>query len=170
MKKPFLLLIDGMTGAGKSTVANLLAEKIPRVAIVGMDRVKRFISDFKRGLRDNSIARDITIEMTKKYLDHNISVIVDQPIKEKSELKQYENIARKYSIPIYKVQLFTSPKLAFKRILDRQKKLDIKVPITRIKKNISLYKNKGEEGFVAIDTSKKASKEVVKDILKLLSS
>ena len=77
MKQPFLLIIDGMTGAGKTTVSKSLSENIPRVAIIGMDKVKRFISDFERCERDNKIARDIVFEMTKKYLDNNISVIVE---------------------------------------------------------------------------------------------
>lgn len=170
MKKSFLLLIDGMTGSGKTTVSNLLSERTPRVATIGMDKVKRFISDFERCEKDNAIARDIIFEMTKKYLDHNISVIVDQPIKTEDELKRYEDIARKYSAPIYKVQLFTTPKLAFERVIKRQENREIKVPKERIKRNISLFKNKKDKGFFIIDTSKISSDQAAESIFNLFKT
>ena len=65
MKTPFILLLDGMTGAGKTTVSNTLAKKIPRIATFGLDTVKLLISDFERGDRDNNIGRDVVLAMTK---------------------------------------------------------------------------------------------------------
>lgn len=169
MNPIFLLIIDGMTGAGKTTVSKLLGENIPRIAIIGMDKVKRFISNFERGERDNKIARDIVFEMTKKYFDHNISVIVEQSFKSKNELQRYENITKKYLIPIYKVQLFANPKLAFKRVLSRQNDWTYKISKDRIKRNISLFENKKSQGFITIDTSEILKEEVVRKILKLLN-
>ena len=169
MKKHFLLIIDGMTGAGKTTVSKSLSENIPRIAIIGMDKVKRFISDFERGERDNKIARDIVFEMTKKYFDNNISVIVEQSFKSEEELQRYENLSQKYSIPIYKIQLFANPELAFERVLNRQSDWEHKVPKNRIKRNISLFENKESQGFVTIDTSEISNEEVARKILKLLN-
>ena len=168
MRQPFLLILDGMTGAGKTTISRLLSEHIPRVAVIGMDKVKRFISDFERGERDNTIARDIIFEMTKKYFDHGISVLVEQPFKSKEELKRYEVLCQKYSIPIYKVQLFANPKTAFQRVLGRQESREIKVPEDRIERNISLFENKKDRGFIVIDTSNISSKEINKRILKII--
>src|SRR3989344_6878236 len=111
MKTPFILIIDGMTGAGKSSVSKLLSKKLPRTAVIGMDKVKLFISDFERNERDNGIARNIIREMTKIYLDNEISVIIEQPIKSE-EVNIYESMAEAYSMPIYKTQLFTTPELA----------------------------------------------------------
>lgn len=168
MKQPFLLIIDGMTGAGKTTTAKLLSEEIPRVATIGMDKVKRFISDFERGERDNSIARDVVFEMTKKYLDHKISVIVEQPFKSKQELERYDELAQKYSLPIYKVQLFANPETAFQRVLNRQENLEIKVPKEHINRNIGLFENKKDEGFMVIDSSNLSSEQVKEKILKIM--
>lgn len=168
MKRPFLLMIDGMTGAGKTTVSHLLSEHIPRVAVIGMDKVKRFVSDFERGTRDNSIARDVIFQMTKAYLDHEISVIIEQPIKSDSELQLYEGLAREHAIPIFKVQLFTDPKTAFQRVVSRQENFEIKVPIQRIRRNISLFERKEDRGFCVIDTTAQSSEAVKEKILKLL--
>lgn len=159
-----------MTGAGKTTVSKILSEQIARVAVIGMDKVKRFISDFERGERDNSIAREIIFEMTKKYFDCGISVIIEQPFKSDAELKKYEDLASKYSFPVYKFQLFTTPKLAFKRVTSRQRDWKDKVPENRIKRNISLFQNRERKGFVTIDTSKIPSNVVADRILKFLNS
>ncbi|MDD3303000.1 MAG: zeta toxin family protein [Candidatus Gracilibacteria bacterium] len=164
MKQPFLLLIDGMTGAGKTTVSGLLSKEIPRLAVIGMDKVKRFISDFERGERDNGIAKDVVFEMTKKYLDYDISVIVEQPFKTYEELERYEEISKKYKIPLYKVQLFTSPEIALNRVLNRQKNLEFKISEDRIKRNIDFFEKK-DKGFLVIDTSDISSEEVKSKIV-----
>jgi thymidylate kinase len=140
------------------------------MAIIGMDKVKRFISDFERGERDNLIAKDIVFEMSKKYFEHSISVIVEQPFKSDDELKKYEDLAHKYSFPPYKIQLFTTPDLALERVRNRQKDWDDKCPEERVKRNISLFRNKGDNGFIAIDTSKISSDEVADKILEVLNS
>ena len=98
-----------------------------------MDKVKRFISDFKRCPEDNTIARDVIFEMTKKYIDHDLSVIIDQAFKI-DEIKKYENLANKHKIAFYKFQLFTSPEIAHIRILNRQKDFKDRVPKNEYKK------------------------------------
>jgi predicted kinase len=170
MGKTFLLLIDGMTGSGKTEVSKLLSEKTPRVAVIGMDKVKRFVSDFKRGERDNTIARDIVFEMAKKYLDYGISVIIEQTFRPKDkELKKYEDLARDYLVPIHKVQLFTDSEIALKRVLDRQKDWEIKVPENRIKRNISFFSSKENDGFFVIDTSDISIRETKEKILGIMN-
>lgn len=170
MNQPFLLIIDGMTGAGKTTSSMLLAEKIPRVAIIGMDKVKRFISDFERGERDNQIARDIVFTMTEKYFEHGISVIVEQPFKSDEELKKFEDLVKKYSFSLHKIQLFTSPELAFERVQNRQASRKNKNSEERIRRNIGLFENKAHKGFTVIDTSNISSFEVVNKIMEVLNS
>jgi len=163
--KQFLILLDGMTGAGKTTTSNLLSDQLPRTAIVGMDKIKRFVSDFERGTRDNAIARDVTFEMAKKYLDLGLSVIVDQPFKSIDEISIYEDLSSEYSIPCHKFQLFTNPDVALERVTERQKEWEIKVPEERIRRNISLYKEKSDLGFEVIDTTNIKPEMVVKTIL-----
>lgn len=169
MKKLFLLLLDGMTGVGKTTTSELLSKQIPRVATIGLDKVKLFISDFERGDRDNDIAREIVISMTKIYFDNSISVIVDQPIKTR-EIDIFENIARHYSLPIYKVQLFTSPEIAFERIMERMKSWVVPTSEEQVRKNIGFFKSKKDIDFVQIDTTSKQSEEVTEQILTILES
>lgn len=169
MQKPFLLLLDGMTGAGKTTVSAILSKNIPRVANIGIDRVKLFISDFERGDRDNNIAREIVLSMTKIYFESGISVIVEQPIKT-LEVPLFEEIAKKYSIPVYKVQLFTSPDVSFERIVERMKTWEKPTSEEQVRKNIASYKSKENLGFVQIDTTSIDSLSAAEKILSILNS
>ncbi len=164
------MILDGMTGSGKTETTMFLSEEMPRVAVIGMDKVKRFISDFKRGERDNAIARDVVFEMTKRYLDYGISVIVEQTFKSNDkELKKYEDLAKKHSLPLNKVQLFVNPKIALQRVLSCQKNWKIKVPESRIKRNISFFSSKENDGFLVIDTSNISVKEVGNRIKELIN-
>jgi predicted ABC-type ATPase len=162
--KKFLLLLDGMMGSGKTTTSRVLRGKLPRTAIIGMDTVKRYISDFERGTRDNLIARKVVAEMTKKFLDLDISVIIEQPIKDE-EVLIYEGIANSFSVPCYKFQLFTTPETAFNRVMERQIDSKNKNPEERVRNNISLFKNKSDLGFELIDTSNLKSEEPARIIL-----
>lgn len=154
-----------MTGSGKTTVSRILSEHLPRTAIIGMDRVKRFVSDFERGTRDNTIARDVVLVMAEKYLELGLSVIVEQPFKSAEEISIYENLAAKYALPCHKVQLFVSPEVAFARVINRQESRENKVPEERIRRNISLYEDKSGVGFKVIDTTEQVPAAVAKIIL-----
>lgn len=154
----FILLIDGMTGAGKSTIAKLLSQQFPRTAHLWIDRIKKFIGDFERGKRDNNIAREVIFAMVKTYLDLGISLIIEHPM-DSDEVSRYENLANELGIHISKVQLYTTPELAYQRITERQKDKEDKVPEDRILRNIGLFEKK--DGFVQIDTTSREVDEVV---------
>lgn len=153
MNKQFLLLLDGMMGAGKTTTTSILKEQLPRTAIIGMDRIKKFVSDFERNERDNNIARAVTIEMAKKYLELGLSVIVDQPFWDSADIQQYETIAKDHSVSFYKYSLFTTPEIAYQRAIARQQDWEYQLPEDRIKEVIALYKRDEALGLTAIDTT-----------------
>ena len=167
MDNQYILILDGMTGAGKTTTTKLLKEKISRTAIIGFDKIKWFISDFERSLRDNAIAKDVVEAMARVYLGHNLSVIIEHACVD-SEVARYEKLAKEKNLSLYKVQLYTNPEEAFRRVVERQKDIENKVPEERILRNISLFKNRESEGFTTIDTTITSPEEVVEIILSLV--
>ncbi|MCB9798548.1 ATP-binding protein [Candidatus Nomurabacteria bacterium] len=148
-----LILIDGMSGAGKTTTTKLLLEKLPRTAHVGMDVIKRLVSDFERGVRDNDIARAVTFAMAEKYLQLGLSVIVEQPFRTEKMVQEYEQLAKKHHINCHKYQIHADPKVAFERVVDRTKRNGGDLTKERAEKNISLFQSKKHLGFFMIDTT-----------------
>jgi len=87
-KHKFIFIIDGETGAGKTTVGKLIGSQIKRTVVFDMDQIKGQISDFKRGISDNEIVRDIVLRMAEGYCVHNLNIIIPQGILPKY-LSQY---------------------------------------------------------------------------------
>lgn len=164
--KQFLLLIDGMSGAGKTTTSKFLADEMPRTAIVGFDKIKKFVSDFERGVRDNTIARKVTFVMVEKYLDLGLSVIVEQPFKSEEEVSAYEKLTSDHDISCYKYQLCANPDVALQRVVKRTKENKGDLTKERAERNISFFKSREDLGFVVIDTTDRSSRYTAEMIIK----
>lgn len=162
--KQFVLLVDGMSGAGKTTVTKLLAEKLPRTAIVGFDKIKKFVSDFERGVRDNQIAREVTMVMVQKYLDLGLSVIVEHPFKTE-EIEFYAALANERHIPIYKFQLHADPDTALQRVIKRTRENNGDLPEDRARRNISSFEPRSHLGFTVINTTNARPQDIAEIIL-----
>lgn len=168
MNKNFILLLDGMGGAGKTTTSKFLADKVPRMATVGIDKIKRFVSDFERGVRDNQIAREVSFVMAEKYLDLGLPVVIDHPFRLKEDVEAYEKLAKKHDIPCYKYQLCADPDTALQRVIERTKETKGDLPEERAKQNISLFETHEDFGFTIIDTTdcspQHAAEQIIKDL------
>ncbi|KKW39539.1 MAG: hypothetical protein UY89_C0020G0003 [Parcubacteria group bacterium GW2011_GWA1_54_9] len=161
----FLVLIDGMSGGGKTTVTRLLAEKLPRTAIVGFDKIKKFVSDFERGVRDNQVAREVTMVMVQKYLDLGLSVIIEHPFKNEEEIDFYTKVASEREIPCHKFQLHADPSIALERVVKRTKENKGDLAEERARHNISLFQPRAHLGFKVIDTTDVKPEDITDTIL-----
>ena len=165
-----LIILDGMTGAGKTTATKNLSARISRLAIVGLDRYKWDISDFVRCEEDNNIAKEGVLALANVYLKNGLSVCIEQPVKTEQELRDYEGLASKYSIPIYEFQLLTDPEVAFARVKKRQENNppEKQVPDERIRRNIEFAQSKKDWGFKVIDTTNIDPARVLDEIIQRL--
>ncbi len=161
-----LILIDGMSGAGKTTTTLLLCKSLPRTAHIGLDRIKKYISDYERGARDNAIAREVVFAMAQKYLELNISVIVEQPFRTKDHISKYDTLAKEHAIPCHKLQFYTDPDIALSRVIERTRNSESTLTEAQAKKNIALFESFDTLGFTTIDTTTLSPEEVSEFILK----
>jgi adenylate kinase family enzyme len=165
--RKFLIIIDGPMGSGKTTVAQMLHKKLKRTAHIGLDRIKWFISDFKRIPQDNEIVRSVVAAMMKEYLKHNISVIVEQGMR-KERIEVLKRAAKKSGARYFAYQLDAPKPLLFKRIRERPKLSDRpRVSRARIERNYRAYQESHKNPIATVLNAEKLSaKEITNHILR----
>ncbi len=167
-KKINFILINGPMGSGKSTIVKLLHPKLKRTALLGGDRIKWFMSDFKRSRKNNEIVHKVIMRMCDEYLKNGISILLDQGFYSEERADKYLKIAKKYNCVIKFYHLQAPRQILLDRIRKRPtaKMADKPVPKTRVLRNLRNHNKIKYTNATIIDTFQKKPKEVVDYILK----
>jgi len=153
-------------GAGKTTVAKALHEKIKNTAHIGMDRIKWFVSGFNRTKTQNTMTREVVLAMAKEYLLQGVNVLVEEAMKSE-QINTYKKIAKASNATFLIYQLEAPKEVLFKRIADRIPLTGrTKVSKSRVLRNYRIYKQFKHTSGTVIDTSKMSANQVVNYILK----
>jgi len=169
MGRPFLIIIDGPIGSGKTTVSKILHKKLKRTALISLDRLKRLISDFRRGNHDDiQLASDIGVAMTKEYLKQGFNVIVEKAFSRSEYVKDFTKIAKNRNIKLLVYQLEAPLEIRIYRVGERDLPEGVKTKPSksRILKNAKhhdLYKYKRAKIF---DSKKLSPNKIAREILK----
>ncbi len=154
-------------GSGKTTISKLLHEKVNNVAHIGLDRIKWFVSGFKRTKVQNKKARAIVMAMAKEYLKQGISVIVDDAMKQE-QITAYKKIAKAAKATFLTYKLNASKEVLLIRVSARTLIPGRpKVSLTRVQRNYKLYNNFNKhKNAVVFNTEKLSPKQILNLILK----
>lgn len=167
--KPFLIIVDGPMGAGKSTVVKALHRKMPSSALIMLDFVRRIISDFDLdNEKHHRIASEMLNIMIKKYLKEGYNVIIEKAITTEEDLKIFKKITNgKSKILIYRIEAPLEARI--KRVKERKIPSHLKKGSTleRINRNNHYYdKLKCEHTDRIFDSTKLSSRQIINVILK----
>lgn len=169
--KPFLLLIDGPSGVGKSAAAEIIHQKFPRTALVGLDRIKWSISGFRRDLRNNAVVTEASLAVTQVFLEHRINVIFDQRLMD-GEFARLRRIARRANARFVAVQLTAPRSVILQRIQVRSRTKDYlkrpPVAMSRWMRNLRQYEARAPIPAIAIETAGYSPRQVARKILTLM--
>jgi len=166
--KPYMIIIDGPMGSGKTTVASLLNTKLKRTAHLSMDRIKFFVSDFRRGEEDNSMTTAVLMKMISEYIRQGINLLIAQGFWKKEYMEPYIKIAKKNNLNLFVYQLEAPRTTLLERINERSKPKEAKTQVSkdRILKNLKMWEENKFASEKAFDTSKVSAEEIIKTILK----
>jgi shikimate kinase len=173
-KKKFIIILDGPMGSGKSTIGEMLAKRLKRTAVINEDKIKWFISDFKRSKRDNAIVRAVFLEMAKEYPKHGINLVISQGfLKNFRSLDPFRAIAKKNSMRFLVYHLEASREVLLARINERKKKHNFahpRIAESRIHRNLRNWKANRFSVGVDVRTDQMTPRQTVDLILKDLKN
>ena len=95
MIKTFIIFVDGPMGSGKTTTSKLLNSELPDTARIAFPDIKRLIPNYKENEKTIPIIKDVMVAMIDKYLEHGVSVVVEQITKQEG-IEKLKQIADKH--------------------------------------------------------------------------
>jgi predicted kinase len=114
-----LIAIYGPAGAGKTTLVDLLHDELSYTAHIGVDHIKRFISEFRDIPAHQEVSRKVIYAMTAGYLKNGINVICEQGMS-RLDLETLEGIAKDAGAKFLAYRLDASQDVADERASKRQ--------------------------------------------------
>ena len=170
-RKPFLIILDGPMGAGKSTVSELLHKRLHKkrgfTALISLDKLKRIVSDYKMGSKFHlEIASDVGVLMAKEYLNRGFNVVVEKAFTTEQFVNAFiKSLGNKSKVKIYQIEAPFD--LRVKRIDKRglPKGVKVKPSLRKIKRNTEHYNERKYQNAIVFDSSKLTPNQIANKII-----
>lgn len=174
MKKPKIVLIDGLPTTGKSTTSYNLAKKLPGWIFIDNWRIKDifepvgYSKDLDKKEKDSlmNISKKATMMIAREVIRNTQRNIILQEARTDFIKKKLGRDLKKYNYDIYTVQLTVQFKEAIKRNIKRKKPTLGFVKTWSEERWGDKIKRKIKKGDIIIDTSKNSPEKVIEIILK----
>lgn len=140
MTAPFLILVDGPMGSGKTTTSKLINQKLPDTARVALPDIKRLIPNYMENEKTLAVVREVMKAMIDTYLKNGVSVVVEQITKSEG-VEVLRSIAEKYGVKFYPYRLTAPKDIRLNRVHERTKEMMevSELPDSKIEKLAGLF-------------------------------
>lgn len=160
---PYIVLIDGPKGSGKTSVWELLKEKVPDAEFLSLDEERRKIPNARATDDFNNQAFEIIYDKMRAALDVKKTIILDAGVKPERIERIYE-IARAFSVRILKYALIAPAEVLLSRIRQRDQQKGKTTDEERFWYTYRAQQSKDFRDFTVFDTSIMSSQEIVSKI------
>ncbi len=163
--KLFVLVLCGSKGAGKTTLSNALATKLPGVAFFGLVDIRRMMSHVEAGNEANAIAWEVIPGMVEGFLSGGVSVVINDgmnPVR----FKVIQEIAQKYGADIFVYTLQAPRDILWNRVRERDVKWDKVASKERFDYVYDLVEQNFIEGSQILDSESESAEELARVVLR----
>lgn len=121
-KRPFILILYGYPGAGKSTFARLFSDEIADTIHLHSDKIKNEFSKELGKDIDNNLHQILIEYMAKEFLSAGMNVILDIPVTKKVERRKINQLAKANNAKVIMAWVQIDLEGAFDRLRKRDKR------------------------------------------------
>tara|TARA_B100001989_G_scaffold250773_1_gene228539 strand:+ start:2011 stop:2547 length:537 start_codon:yes stop_codon:yes gene_type:complete len=172
MQKPFIVFIDGPMGSGKTTTTKLLNSELPDTARIAFPDIKRLVPNYRENEITISVIKEVMAVMIEKYLEHGVSVVVEQITKQEG-IHSLKDIADKHGARFFAYRMSAPKDVRWERVKERTRLMmkvetlsESKVEELRgyFEPNNKFYEDNPSDVSVEIDSLENNPKQVVEMI------
>lgn len=163
-----IILLDGAKGAGKSSVAKILLEKIKNVVFLSFDNERKLLPE-----RDKIVSGihkepfDKIIKKASEYLKLEKNLVIDCGLT-KERVLDLEQLALNFNSKLYKFYLTAPYEFLLKRVSERDSAKGKKTDVDRFDEVYNIVHSKEFNNFNIIETDKLSQEEVADTISKII--
>lgn len=123
-QKPFILVLYGYPGSGKSTFARQIASEIKNTVHLNTDKVRSELEGElkKRSANDQALLTTLTEYMAKEFINSGFSVILDVPTYRKADRRRLITFSRNAKARLIMAWLQIDADSAFDRLKKQDKR------------------------------------------------
>lgn len=114
------MVVNGLPGAGKSTVARLVAGDLPRALLLDIDVLRTMLGQWEQDDESRLIARNLAVALTGAHLAAGHDVVIPQHLGRVAFLEGLDALAAQHGATLVECVLVVDPEVAIARFRARR--------------------------------------------------
>ncbi|MCX6788005.1 MAG: AAA family ATPase [Candidatus Kaiserbacteria bacterium] len=166
--KKFLILIDGPKGSGKSTLSNLLRNRLQDIEFFSLDTERGLLKRTSSIENDNKAAFHNMVEKSKAAFALDKHVVIDSGLSVE-RIATLEKVSRDYGVHVHKFSLIAPYTVLHSRVRERDEIKGKDFDKNRFDYTLQAQQSKSFDDFCVIDSDKLSPQEILEVVLKHIS-
>ena len=97
-----LILINGPTGIGKSTIVQRVHQELPLLFLIDIDAQRRYISGYRERRKESGeLVLKLSLGMVENYLQNGYGVVIDKVLTDAQITERFIELGKKHGATVF---------------------------------------------------------------------